>query len=217
MKLGFIGGGKMAAALIKGVLKSGICTPADITVCDVHAPTAERLRGETGVTIAASSVEVVGASGIDDASTCLDRNHLDRGLDDRTGEPHTPDGGPEQVWMAIRANLDVGTIGQQHGDALHVIAERALTMVVLPMNVARDRSPDRYESRPRGHRHEVATRHGDAQQIVDADTRSDRHSMGGFVEDCITGRPGQRGGRRGLHRMRRPRAVRAERHRLRRP
>ena len=42
MKLGFIGGGKMAAALIKGVLKSGICTPEDVTVCDVHAPTAEK-------------------------------------------------------------------------------------------------------------------------------------------------------------------------------
>ena len=62
MKLGFIGGGKMAAALIKGVLKSGICTPADVTVCDVHAPTAEKLRGETGVMIAASTAEVVGAS-----------------------------------------------------------------------------------------------------------------------------------------------------------
>ncbi len=62
MKLGFIGGGKMAAALIKGVLKSGICTPADITVSDVHAPTAEKLRTETGVTIAASNAEVVGAS-----------------------------------------------------------------------------------------------------------------------------------------------------------
>ena len=62
MKLGFIGGGKMAAALIKGVLKSGICTPAEITVGDAHAPTAEKLRGETGVTITASNAEVVAAS-----------------------------------------------------------------------------------------------------------------------------------------------------------
>ena len=62
MKLGFIGGGKMAAALIKGVLKSGTCTPADITVSDVHAPTLEKLRAETGVTAVASNAEVVGAS-----------------------------------------------------------------------------------------------------------------------------------------------------------
>ena len=62
MKLGFIGGGKMAAALIKGVIKSGLCKPADITVSDAHVPTAEKLRAETGVTLAASNAEVVGAS-----------------------------------------------------------------------------------------------------------------------------------------------------------
>ncbi len=64
MKLGFIGCGKMAAALIKGVLKSGLCKPADITVSDVHAPSAEKLRAETGVTVALSNVEVVGASDV---------------------------------------------------------------------------------------------------------------------------------------------------------
>ena len=62
MKIGFIGGGKMAAALIKGVLKSGLCKPADITVSDVHAPSAEKLRSETGVAIAASNADVVSAS-----------------------------------------------------------------------------------------------------------------------------------------------------------
>ena len=64
MKLGFIGCGKMAAALIKGVLKSGLCKPADITASDVHAASAEKLRAETGVTIALSNVEVVGASDV---------------------------------------------------------------------------------------------------------------------------------------------------------
>ena len=37
MKIGFIGCGKMAAALIKGVIKSGLCKPADITASDVAA------------------------------------------------------------------------------------------------------------------------------------------------------------------------------------
>jgi len=62
MTLGFIGCGKMAAALIKGVLKSGICKPADITASDAHAPTAEKLHQETGVTIVETNGEVVGAS-----------------------------------------------------------------------------------------------------------------------------------------------------------
>ena len=62
MKLGFIGTGKMAAALIKGVLKSGLCKAADITVSDVHAPSAEKLRAETGVTLAPSNSEVASVS-----------------------------------------------------------------------------------------------------------------------------------------------------------
>ncbi|MEO6788569.1 MAG: pyrroline-5-carboxylate reductase [Chthoniobacteraceae bacterium] len=62
MKLGFIGCGKMAAALIKGVIKSGVCKPEEITASDVHAPSAEKLCGETGVTIAASNPEVVATS-----------------------------------------------------------------------------------------------------------------------------------------------------------
>jgi len=64
MKLGFIGCGKMAAALIKGVLKSGLCKPADITASDAHAPTADKLHQETGVTLAAGNVEVVAASDV---------------------------------------------------------------------------------------------------------------------------------------------------------
>ena len=64
MKLGFIGCGKMATALIKGVQKSGLCKPADITVSDVHAPSVEKLRTETGVTSAASNAEVVSASDV---------------------------------------------------------------------------------------------------------------------------------------------------------
>jgi pyrroline-5-carboxylate reductase len=62
MKLGFIGCGKMATALIKGVLKSGLCKPADITVSDVHAPSLEKLRTETGVTAVPSNADVVSAS-----------------------------------------------------------------------------------------------------------------------------------------------------------
>jgi len=62
MTLGFIGCGKMATALIKGVFTSGLCKPADITASDAHAPTAEALQKDTGVTVLATNAEVVGAS-----------------------------------------------------------------------------------------------------------------------------------------------------------
>ena len=62
MKLGFIGCGKMAAALIKGVLKSGLSQPKDITASDIHSPVAEKLAKETGITVVAGNAEVVAAS-----------------------------------------------------------------------------------------------------------------------------------------------------------
>ena len=62
MKLSFIGCGKMAAALIKGVIKSGLCKPEEITAGDVHGLSAEKLRADTGVTLASSNSEVVAAS-----------------------------------------------------------------------------------------------------------------------------------------------------------
>jgi pyrroline-5-carboxylate reductase len=62
MKLGFIGCGKMATALIKGVLKSGVCAKKDITASDVHAPSAQKLAKELGVTAVADNAAVVRAS-----------------------------------------------------------------------------------------------------------------------------------------------------------
>ena len=62
MKIGFIGCGKMATALIKGVLKSGICQPSDITASDVFKPAADALAKETGMSAVATNAEVVGAS-----------------------------------------------------------------------------------------------------------------------------------------------------------
>ena len=62
MKLGFIGCGKMATALIKGVIKSGLSQPSDITASDVHTPAADVLAKETGVKAVGANAEVVAAS-----------------------------------------------------------------------------------------------------------------------------------------------------------
>jgi len=34
MKIGFIGGGNMAGAIVSGVLSAGLCQKEDIVVCD---------------------------------------------------------------------------------------------------------------------------------------------------------------------------------------
>jgi pyrroline-5-carboxylate reductase len=59
MKLGFIGSGKMATALVKGVVKSGVCSPSDIIVSDAIPAAAEKLAATAGVRLAGSNAEVL--------------------------------------------------------------------------------------------------------------------------------------------------------------
>ncbi len=40
MKLGLIGCGKMGSALLEGILKAKLVKPAQVFVCDAHAPSA---------------------------------------------------------------------------------------------------------------------------------------------------------------------------------
>ena len=58
MKLGFIGSGKMATALVQGVIKSGVCLPADIIVSDAISAVSEKLAAATGAELATSNAEV---------------------------------------------------------------------------------------------------------------------------------------------------------------
>lgn len=46
MKIGFIGGGNMAGAIVGGVLSSGMCKATDICVCDKNADTLKKYADE---------------------------------------------------------------------------------------------------------------------------------------------------------------------------
>ena len=78
MKIGFIGCGKMGAALIRGVLAAEVCAPCDIRVFDRIATSSEELSGETGVSLASGIRELAAASDVvvlcvkpDDAPSAL--------------------------------------------------------------------------------------------------------------------------------------------------
>ena len=128
MKLGFIGSGKMAAALIKGVLKSGLCKPADITVSDVHASTAEKLRAETGVTTALSNVEVVAASDIivlavkpGDALAAIQSVTTQQMKSSIRGAWQGGSGKGEKLLLSIAAGLSIRSLEQAAGGKLRII------------------------------------------------------------------------------------------------
>jgi pyrroline-5-carboxylate reductase len=64
MKLGFIGCGKMASALLKGVLHSGLCAPGQVSASDCAPGAAEKLAAQTGIRAAASNSEVAAEADI---------------------------------------------------------------------------------------------------------------------------------------------------------
>lgn len=62
VKLGFVGCGKMGSALLRGVLDGGLVEPGEVTVFDSHRGTAEALKSELGVVLAAEEAGVFEAS-----------------------------------------------------------------------------------------------------------------------------------------------------------
>ena len=59
MKIGFIGGGTMAEAILGGMLNAGIANPADIIIGEPVAPRREYLAGQYSVEVTAANGEVV--------------------------------------------------------------------------------------------------------------------------------------------------------------
>lgn len=58
MRIGFIGSGKMASALIEGILRAEIARPSDIVVADKIGAAADSLAKRTGAAVRASNAEV---------------------------------------------------------------------------------------------------------------------------------------------------------------
>ncbi len=59
MKLAFIGAGRMAGAMVRGLLRSRACQPADIAVIGGAGATAANLARETGVRLATSAADLL--------------------------------------------------------------------------------------------------------------------------------------------------------------
>lgn len=59
MKLGFIGCGNMASAIMGGIIKNGVMKASDIIGADIFAPSTEKVKSHYGIEIANTNKEVV--------------------------------------------------------------------------------------------------------------------------------------------------------------
>ena len=58
-KLGFIGAGNMAKAMMGGILKNEILLPEDVIASDLYQPGLERTKEELGIAVTTDNQEVV--------------------------------------------------------------------------------------------------------------------------------------------------------------
>jgi len=63
MKFGFIGCGKMASALVQGMLHARVCPATDITAYDIHPAASQALAEKSAITIAADNNATADAAG----------------------------------------------------------------------------------------------------------------------------------------------------------
>ena len=59
MKLGFIGCGNMASAIMSGIIANGLMKPEEVIGADVFAPSIEKVKENLGIQIAENNTEVV--------------------------------------------------------------------------------------------------------------------------------------------------------------
>ena len=59
MKLGFIGTGNMAGAIMGGVIAKGLVKPEDVIGADVFAPSREKVQAQYGIKVTADNSEVM--------------------------------------------------------------------------------------------------------------------------------------------------------------
>ena len=59
MKLGFIGCGNMASAIMSGIISNGLMDATEIIGADVFAPSREKAKATRGIQIAESNIDVV--------------------------------------------------------------------------------------------------------------------------------------------------------------
>jgi pyrroline-5-carboxylate reductase len=112
MKLGFIGSGKMAGALLQGVLKSGAFTRDSIVITDRCADAAKKLSAQTGVRVLADNLEL--SKTADAIVLCVKPSDANAVL----GEIR--DGAKNKLVVSIMAGVTIATLQKNLGANVRV-------------------------------------------------------------------------------------------------
>ena len=125
MKIGFIGTGNMAAAMIKGIIKSHLVDPEKICGSNRTLSKLNELAEETGITACESNIEVAARSNIIILSVKPDsyKKVIEEIRDAVTDE---------KIIVTIAAGMEISTVKEMFGKEVKVVR----TMPNLPVTVS---------------------------------------------------------------------------------
>jgi len=101
----------------------------------------------------------------------LDLLHPQGRPHDQAGQSHATDSGPKEV--GLRGELTDRAIAAEQVHGNDMAPEAAVHVMVLPMDVRGDRSPDRHLPSTRAHRHKQPKRQQSPHQLIEACTGLD--------------------------------------------
>ena len=108
MKLGFIGCGNMAGAIIRGILAAGAAEPQEIIGADLSAAAREKVRTECGIHVTEDNEEVV--RNADTVFLTVKPQYLEEVI---FGIRETAR--PEQLFVSIAAGRSISWIEERFG------------------------------------------------------------------------------------------------------
>ena len=108
--IGFIGSGNMAEAIIKGIIRSGLFSPSQITVSDINAERLSYMESVYGVTIANDNCELVENSDI--VVLSVKPQTMANALADIKESS-----GKDKLFISIAAGITTAYISKNLGDA----------------------------------------------------------------------------------------------------
>jgi pyrroline-5-carboxylate reductase len=108
MKIAFIGGGKMGEAIIKSLLQSKTCLPADISVSDISESRRDYLKEKYGVVMTAKNREAV--SGREVIVLAVKPQNINEVLAELKGSLTT-----DQLILSIAAGIKISSIREGTG------------------------------------------------------------------------------------------------------